>query len=104
MRPSTHGPDGGDRGPRGRFLPGNRFGGGNPFAGQAAKLRAELFKAITPTKLRKIVKQLVAKAEAGDVVCAKVILERVLGPPIGLDVLERIERLEETLNDEGHGV
>ena len=90
-------PVGDGRGPDGRFRPGNRAGKGNPLAKKAQKLRTALFRAVTPTDLREIVKRLVGVAKGGDVQAAKLILERLLGPPVPADFQDRLDRLEELL-------
>jgi len=41
----------------------------------------------------------IEKAKGGDVAAAKVLLERLLGPPVALDVATRIERLEILLQE-----
>lgn len=83
------------RGTNGRFLPGNRIATGNPIARQAQQLRCALMEAVKPDDLTRIVARLIALAEAGDVQAAKLILDRVLGPPVPIDVEERISQLEE---------
>jgi len=77
--PSQAAPSGRDR--RGRFTAGNTEGAGNPFARQVAALRRLLLEAVTPEKLQEIVNALVAKAEAGDVPAAKLVLSYTLGRP-----------------------
>ena len=96
--PSTNGANRG-RGPRGRFAPGNRFGRGNPFAQKVAKLRAALLRAVSAGNVRAIIKGLVVKAKAGDVAAAKLLLDRVLGPPLPLDFEERLAQLEQILHE-----
>ncbi len=82
------------RGVNGKFLPGNRIGTGNPAARQAQQLRFALMTAVTPEDVQRMVRRLVQLAEEGDVQAAKLILDRVLGPPVPLDVEERIAQLE----------
>ena len=78
----------------GRFTQGNRIGKGNPAAKQAQQLRFALLKAVKPVDLKKIVSKLIQLAAEGDVQAAKLIFDRVLGPPIPLDIEERISQLE----------
>ena len=66
---------------RGRFAAGNNGGAGNPFARQVAALRRTLLEAVTPEKLTAIINALVAKAEAGDVPAAKLVLSYTVGRP-----------------------
>ncbi|MCE5302848.1 MAG: hypothetical protein LLF97_07030 [Planctomycetaceae bacterium] len=90
--PSTNGPNGRDA--HGRFAKGNAGGPGNPFARQAQHLRGALFAAVTTADLKAVVTKLVQLAKGGDVQAAKVVLDRALGPPVELDLIERIEQLE----------
>ena len=48
--------------------------------------------------LRDVVKRLVDAAKGGDVSAAKLLFDRLLGPPLSLDFEERIKALEERLN------
>ncbi|MCR9294589.1 MAG: hypothetical protein NXI32_17870 [bacterium] len=82
------------RGPNGRFLSGNRIGKGNPAAKQAQQLRFTLMNSVKPADLEQIIGKLIEKAAAGDVQAAKLIMDRVLGPPLSLDIEERISQLE----------
>ena len=97
--PSTNGGNGRSSG--GRFAPGNRGGPGNPHAKRVARLRSALFKAVTPADLRDVVAALLASAKGGDVPAAKELLQRLLGPPVELDLVERLDVLEKQLTDLG---
>jgi len=88
-----------ERDARGRFLPGNRCAKGNPHAKKVQQLRSTLMRSVTGSELRSIIKSLLAKAAGGDVHAAKLILDRTLGPPVALDLEERISRLEEVLEN-----
>lgn len=79
---------------QGRFASGNRCAKGNPQARRAGRLRAELFRAVTPEDVAAVAAGLVTKALAGDIAAAKLLFDRLLGPPTALDVLARLERLE----------
>lgn len=79
----------------GRFLPGNRLAKGNPAARRAQSLRFALMRAVTPAELTEIVKKLIQLAIAGDVQAAKLILDRVLGPAVPIDIEERLAQLEQ---------
>ncbi len=84
-----------DRDPQsGRFLRGNRLGHGSPLAGQAAKLRAALFRAIKAGDVQEIMAALIGKAKTGDTVAARIVLAYTLGEPVALDVIEKVEKLE----------
>jgi hypothetical protein len=89
-----------DRDEQGRFVDGNPGGPGNPYARQVAALRRELMDAVTPEDLREVVEALVTAAKAGDVTAARILLDRLLGPPVAADLIARIEELEELIGDD----
>ena len=91
--PSPNSPNG-NRDARGRFVKGNPGGPGNPYGQKVAQLRSALFLAVSANDLRAVVKKLLQLAKGGDVQAAKVVLDRLLGPPVEVDILERLERLE----------
>ena len=63
----------------GKFIPGFKGGPGNPFASTAIEYRRAINEAVSVEDVKEIAKAIVAKAKNGDVVAAKVILERVAG-------------------------
>lgn len=83
-----------DRDGKGRFAKGCKGGPGNPHAQHVARLRAELFRAVKPADLRQVVEALLRQAKTGDVQSIKELLQRLLGPPVEFDLLERLEALE----------
>jgi hypothetical protein len=89
--PSPNGGNGRDR--RGRFLPGHQGGPGNPFARRSAAIRTAFLEAISPQDIRAIVRTLVAKAKAGDLVAAKLILLWAIGRPADPVFPDAIARL-----------
>jgi hypothetical protein len=91
--PSTNGTKRG-RGRDGRFVRGNPGGPGNPFAGKVAKLREAGWKAIKPAEIKAVYRKLLEMAMAGDVPAARLLLDRLLGPAVEVDLLERVEQLE----------
>jgi hypothetical protein len=95
--PSTHGADG--RAGNGRFASGNQFGGGNPLAGRAAKIRAVLLERLTPETAGRIADRLIAMAERGDLAAIKELLDRTAGRVISSEVGERLDAIEETLRE-----
>ena len=98
MRPPS--PKGGNgRGPDGRFAAGWKGGPGNPLAKQVAALRKGLLEAVTPDDLRAVVTDLLQQAKAGDVASAKELFQRLLGPPESLDLISRLDELEQLLQD-----
>jgi len=81
----------------GRFAKGNPGGPGPAFPRRVAELRAAILDAVTPADVVDVIRALVKAAKGGDVAAAKVFLDRLLGTPLAVDVLDRIERLEEEL-------
>ena len=70
-----------DRDVHGRFLPGWKGGPGNPHVRRTAQIRELLLQAVSDDDLRKIVKALVEKGKAGDVMAAREVLDRLVGRP-----------------------
>lgn len=85
---------------RGQFTRGNKHGTGNPFASKVNKLRAALLQEVSEKNIRAILKSVVKQAEQGDLAAAKVIFDRVFGPPVPSDLIERLEALERTIGDQ----
>jgi hypothetical protein len=90
--PSPNGANG--RGPGGRFAKGNAGGPGNPNARRVAELRAALLAVVSPADIRKVAAALLKKAKSGDVASIRELLQRLLGPPEAVDLLERLEAVE----------
>jgi hypothetical protein len=88
--PSSNGANGSG----GRFAKGNSGGPGNPYAKRVAELRAALFEAVTPDDLKAVVASLLAQAKRGEVASIRELLQRVLGPPESVDLLERLATME----------
>jgi hypothetical protein len=95
--PSTTAANGRDG--SGRFARGNGAARGNPHARRVARLRAELLRAVSPQDLREVVVKLMERAKGGDVASAKELLQRLLGPPTDLDLVQRLESLEALIED-----
>ena len=87
-----------DRDTRGRFARGNPGGPGNPHASQVAKLRAALHRTVAEEDMVAMIAKLVGMARDGNLATAKLLIDRVLGPPVPADILERMERLESLLD------
>ena len=68
-----------ERDERGRFLPGNPGGPGNPLAARVHEHRQAVIAAVTPEEVQQVFRVLLDKALAGDVVAAKVLLDRLFG-------------------------
>jgi hypothetical protein len=79
--PSSNGHEGRDA--LGRFLKGNLFGKGNPFARHSAALRKAFCDEATPEDLQQIARRLLNAAKGGDWVAAQVALRWLLGRPPG---------------------
>ena len=101
MQPSPNGSNGRDSG--GRFVKGNGGGPGNPYARRVARLRSALFKAVTPEDIREVVTALLNSAKGGDVSAARELLQRLLGPPEAVDLMQRLDVLEQQLGQLGQG-
>ena len=91
--PTANGNNGRDN--RGRFTEGNPGGPGNPQAKRVGELRFALLGAVTEDDVREVIASVVQKAKDGDMVAARVLFDRVLGPAVAADILERITALEE---------
>lgn len=89
-----------NHGEGGRFVKGNKAAKGNPYTKKAAAMRKALYQSVTAADIQAIVDTLKAQARAGDLRAITLLLDRILGPiTTGLDVLERMERLEALLNE-----
>ena len=85
----------------GRFLPGCAPGPGNPHARRVARIRAALFRAVTPADILVAVKALMKQAREGDRLALAELLDRTIGKAVASDVEERLARLEEAINGSG---
>jgi hypothetical protein len=99
--PSANGDNGKD--PQGKFAPGNKYGRGNPHAARVSKLRAALLKAVKPTDIKAVIKKLLEQAKGGDADAMKELLDRSIGRPVETDLIERLERLEQLLEETRKG-
>lgn len=87
-----------DKDPKnGQFVKGNKASRGNPHAAKVAKLRSAMLAAMTPDAVVRIIAELETLAESGDVQAIKEYLDRAVGKPIPLDVIERLEQVEAAL-------
>ena len=94
-----------DRDAKGRFKPGWKGGPGSPTARYSRQLRERLnealFKVCSPDRLVSAIDAVLKLAEAGDVAALRLLVERIAGPPVAADLIERLEALEGTLGDGG---
>lgn len=95
MKPSPNGGNG--RGAGGRFAKGNPGGPGNPHARKVAQLRSALLRAVSPDDVQAVARKLVEQAKSGDVQAARVLLDRLFGPAIPVDVVERLCQIEKSM-------
>lgn len=95
--PTLNGQNGRDE--RGCFATGNKGGPGNPLAKQVNQLRSALLNAVTKEDIIAIAKVMIKKAKRGNTACIKEVFDRTLGKPIEADLLERLENLEELLDE-----
>jgi hypothetical protein len=93
----------GDRDDRGRFRPGHSLPGpGNPRISAMNRHRGAMLAAVQDADIIRAVAVMVeimndTKAKTGDRLAAAVaLLNRVLGPAVASDILERIELLEQS--------
>lgn len=82
---------------KGRFAKGTERGPGRPPGTHVQSLRNALLQEAKPADMKAVARKLIELAREGDVAAAKLILDRLLGPPQPLDILERIEVLEDEL-------
>ena len=98
MNPSANGENGSNgRTQTGKFAKGNPGGPGNPHASKVARLRSALLKSVSAADLRDVMAKLVENAKAGDVASIKELLQRLLGPPESVDLMARLEALEQRI-------
>ncbi len=93
--PSTHGRDG--RTGAGKFARGNKLGRGNPLAGRAAKIRAELLRSSKTADVREICRKLIDGAKAGDLAFIREWFDRTTGKTTDVLTEERVAELERLL-------
>jgi len=54
-----------------------------------------MINAVTEQDLREVIKALVAEAKSGDLAAVRELLDRLLGKPIEIDLLDRLDELEQ---------
>jgi hypothetical protein len=83
----------------GRFTPGNQAAKGNAVPRKAATFRAKMFRCVSPTDFREIVRKLVEKAKAGEPWAIKLALQYLCGNSADVELHERLLILETTLTE-----
>ena len=81
----------------GRFASGNRFANGNPHAKRIGQRRSARIDAVTPMNVTAIARKMIEMATAGDIQAIREVFLRVLGRPQEADLIERLEKIEETV-------
>jgi len=82
-----------ERGENGQFAKGNSGGPGRPRLDVEQKYLRTLHRALLQRDVREVVKKLIARAKAGNIQAAKVLLEYAIGKPtqyVNADVLTQI--------------
>jgi len=99
--PLASGSNEAERGPDGRFRPGNRagVGRGNPHARRVAELRAAVLCSVTPAELAKVFRAMYRAALGGDTAAAKVLSTWTLGQPIPQDVAAELDALQARIEE-----
>jgi len=93
----------GGRSPGGRFAPGNAGGPGNPHAAEVGRHRARLFKAARAKDVDqalRTIREIMAKSGGKDsdrLAAARLLLDRLIGPAVELDIIERLIALEQAI-------
>lgn len=85
------------RGKDGKFAPGNKCARGNPHGKKVAQLRTAMLGAVSQKDFRLVFKKMLELAKKGDTTAAKILVDRMLGPPHDIDYAERFERLEDLI-------
>ncbi len=62
-----------------------------------SQLRSALIEAVTPEDVTAIARKMIEMATAGDIQAIREVLLRVLGRPQEADLIERLEKIEETV-------
>jgi len=86
-----------ERDAMGRFSQGNQGGPGNPYAKKISELRSALMQAVTPDDLQEVIAKLVEEAKGGNIPAAKELLDRVLGRALEVDLLDRLDAVEQVM-------
>ena len=81
-KPSPNGKALNGRTDQGKFALGWKGGPGNPFAARVSALKVAMYEAIDNGDIQAMTKRLVNMAKRGNVVAAKVIMDRLLGPAV----------------------
>ena len=86
------------RGSNGQFAPGNKISKGNPFAKRVNEIRSELIGSLTTEDVKEVAQALIEKAKGGDIPAVRELFDRTIGKPQEADLIERVEQLEQQLD------
>jgi hypothetical protein len=90
--------DGGGRGPRGRFAPGNRIGkGALEIPKQVTRFRLALFAAVSPEDFQAVAKRLLKDAKSGKPWAVRLLFQYCLGEAVALDLLAELDELRDAV-------
>ena len=85
----------------GKFTKGNKAAKGNPYTRKAAQFRKAMYNSVSEQEFRQIVDRMKQDALNGSAKDRELFLTRLLGTPgTGIDILERMERLEAILQEQ----
>lgn len=88
----------------GRFTVGNKAARGNPYTRKAAAMRKAMYNSVSADDIQQIVGTLKKQAISGNLKAITVLLDRILGTAqTGIDLLERLEKLETMLDNTNDG-
>ncbi len=90
-----------DRDHMGRYAngnPGNPGGPGNPYVKKLAAIRAATIASISIEDVFEMVFAVTERAKKGDVRAFEVIMNRVLGAPVNLELLNELETIKSQMN------
>ncbi len=87
---------------RGRFAKGNKAAVGRRkmHAAHVQRLRTAMFASFSVESVQRVVAELEILAEQGNIQAIKEYLDRAVGKPLPLDVVERLQQIEEALGIE----
>lgn len=85
----------------GRFTTGNKAAKGNPYTRKAAQFRKILYESVTESQFREVCHRMIEGACTGSAKDREIFFTRLLGiPGTGIDLLERLEKIEKTLQEQ----
>ncbi len=89
----------GDGRVNGRFVKGWKGGPGNPHAKRVAQLRARIMQAVDDETFDEVITALIQMAKDKDLDAIRELLDRSIGKASQTEMIERVERLEQLLEE-----